>query len=144
MLKLNAPLHSNGLHLHRGMTEPSGQAMSLEPFKTQPQPVKSNPCVSCSYQIIHINSREAQTPSPQHAEGGVMLVQACHTPANPVAAGQQRFQQMVAQLLAMGFDRSQACQALLKAHTEGAVGDSTLLKAIECLTQAQDSAIMLS
>lgn len=73
-----------------------------------------------------------------------MLVQACHAPANPVAEGQQRFQQMVAQLLAMGFDRSKACQALLKAHTEGAVGDSTLVKAIECLTQAQDSAIMLS
>ena len=71
-------------------------------------------------------------------------MQACHTRANPVAASQQRFQQMVAQLLAMGFDRSKACQALLKAHTEGAFGDSTLVKAVDCLTQAQNSASLLS
>jgi len=71
------------------------------------------------------------------------LVQAECIANNPIAAGQERYQQMVTQLLTMGFERSKAQKALLVAHEEGLAGDRTLLRAVECLTQPQDSAALL-
>ena len=42
---------------------------------------------------------------------------------------------MLTQLLSMGFERRRADEALLKASRQGAEGDGTLLRAVECLTQ---------
>ena len=66
---------------------------------------------------------------------GLLLAQASDSLENPVAAGQQRFEQMLTQLLGMGFERHGAHEALLKAYRQGAKGDGTLLRAVDCLTQ---------
>ena len=65
-----------------------------------------------------------------------LLAQASGSLDNPVAAGQHRFEQMLAQLLSMGFERRGAHEALLKAYRQGMEGDGTLLRAVECLTQS--------
>ena len=52
-----------------------------------------------------------------------------------MAAGRQRYEQLLTQLLSMGFERHGAHEALLKASRQGVEGDCTLLKAVECLTQ---------
>ena len=66
---------------------------------------------------------------------GLLLAQVCGSLDNPVAAGRQRFEQMLTQLLGMGFERHGAREALLKAHRQGVEGDGTLQRAVECLTQ---------
>lgn len=54
-----------------------------------------------------------------------------------MVAGRQRYEQLLTQLLSMGFERRRADEALLKASRQdpGKEGDSTLLRAVECLTQ---------
>lgn len=73
------------------------------------------------------------------------VVQADVVVHNPVVAGQQRFQEMVCKLLLMGFEKPEVQKALLVAHREGVDGgEATLLRAVECLTQSRDSAVLLS
>ena len=68
---------------------------------------------------------------------GLLLAQVGGSLDNPVAAGRQRYEQLLSQLLSMGFERRGAHEALLKASRQGPgkEGDGTLLRAVECLTQ---------
>ena len=66
---------------------------------------------------------------------GLLLAQVGGSLGNSLAAGRQRYEQLLTQLLSMGFERRGAREALQKAYRPGKEGDGTLLRAVECLTQ---------
>ena len=85
---------------------------------------------------MDVSAARACSPTPASiCMTATLLAQAGGSLDNPVAAARQRYEQLLTQLLGMGFERHRADEALLKSYRPGKEGDGTLLRAVECLTQ---------